>query len=118
MVSIDPALSGINKDNNTIDAGLFSPKGSIGDFVWKDLNDNGQQNAGEPGVNGVKVILWKAVGGVPVTKLDSTVTAGNGAYLFSNLKKDTYIVQTSVEYFARHLSDQPEAERGQRRDRQ
>ncbi len=81
------------RNNNTIDAGLFSPKGTIGDFVWKDLNDNGQQNAGEPGVNGVKVILWKAVGGVPVTKLDSTVTAGNGAYLFSGLKKDTYIVQ-------------------------
>ncbi len=93
VVSIDPALGGISKDNNTIDAGLFSPKGSVGDFVWKDLNDNGQQDAGEPGVNGVKVILWRAVGGVPVSKLDSTITAGNGAYSFTNLKKDTYIVQ-------------------------
>jgi hypothetical protein len=93
VVSIDPALGGINKDNTTIDAGLFSPKGSIGDFVWKDLNDNGQQDGGEPGVNGVKVILWKAVGGNPSAKLDSTVTAGNGSYLFSGLKKDNYIVQ-------------------------
>ncbi len=33
----------------------------------------------------MKVILWKAVGGVPTAKLDSTVTAGNGAYLFTNL---------------------------------
>lgn len=93
VIVINTSGTGISKDNITTDAGLFSPKGTIGDFVWKDLNDNGQQNAGEPGVNGVKVILWKAVGGVPVTKLDSTVTAGNGAYLFSGLKKDNYIVQ-------------------------
>ncbi|WP_165933414.1 SdrD B-like domain-containing protein [Arundinibacter roseus] len=96
VVTLDPTLTGLNKDNPTIDAGLISPKGSLGDFVWKDLNDNGQQDAGEPGVNGVKVILWSAVGGAPGAKLDSTTTAGNGAYSFSNLGKGDYIVQIDV----------------------
>ncbi|WP_165933550.1 SdrD B-like domain-containing protein [Arundinibacter roseus] len=96
VVSLDPTLTGLNKDNPTIDAGLISPKGSLGDFVWKDLNDNGQQDAGEPGVNGVKVILWSAVGGAPGAKLDSTTTAGNGAYSFTNLGKGDYIVQIDV----------------------
>ncbi|WP_207104709.1 SdrD B-like domain-containing protein [Arundinibacter roseus] len=96
VVTLDPTLTGLNKDNPTIDAGLISPKGSLGDFVWKDLNDNGQQDAGEPGVNGVKVILWSAVGGAPGAKLDSTITAGNGAYSFTNLGKGDYIVQIDV----------------------
>jgi uncharacterized repeat protein (TIGR01451 family) len=67
--------------------------GSIGDFVWKDLNDNGQQDAGEPGVNGVKVILWRSVNGNPSTRLDSTITAVNGAYSFTGLAAGNYIVQ-------------------------
>ncbi|TDB61355.1 SdrD B-like domain-containing protein [Arundinibacter roseus] len=96
IVTLDPTLTGLNKDNPTIDAGLYSPKGSLGDFVWKDLNDNGQQDTGEPGVNGVKVILWSAVGGAPGAKLDSTITAGNGAYSFTNLGKGDYIVQIDL----------------------
>ncbi|TDB67309.1 SdrD B-like domain-containing protein [Arundinibacter roseus] len=96
VVSLDPTLTGLNKDNPTIDAGLISPKGSLGDFVWKDLNDNGQQDAGEPGVNGVKIILWSAIGGAPNSKLDSTTTAGNGAYSFTNLLAGDYIVQIDV----------------------
>ncbi|SDM68334.1 hypothetical protein SAMN05660860_03009, partial [Geoalkalibacter ferrihydriticus] len=31
--------------------------GSIGDFVWNDLNQNGLQDAGEPGISGVTVNL-------------------------------------------------------------
>lgn len=70
------------------------PKGSLGDFVWKDLNDNGQQDNGEPGVNGVKVILWSAnANGQPLAKLDSMITAGGGKYGFTNLNKGDYIVQ-------------------------
>jgi uncharacterized repeat protein (TIGR01451 family) len=94
VVAIDPTLGGISKDNPTIDGALISPKGSIGDFVWKDLNDNGQQDSGEPGVDGVKVILWSAdANGQPLAKLDSTVTASGGKYTFTNLDKGDYIVQ-------------------------
>ncbi len=74
------------------------PKGSIGDYVWKDANRNGRQDAGETGVNGVRVILWSATtAGVPIAKLDSMNTAGTGVnagkYLFSNLPKGDYVVQ-------------------------
>ncbi|MGL5066513.1 MAG: SdrD B-like domain-containing protein, partial [Sarcina sp.] len=40
----------------TIDAGLYQ-MASIGDFVWNDLNQNGLQDAGEPGIAGVTVNL-------------------------------------------------------------
>ena len=104
VVSLDPvvlgqastALDSMNTNNLTIDAGLLAPIGSLGDFVWKDLNDNGRQDAGEPGVNDVKVILWSAVGGSPSAKLDSTLTAGNGAYSFTGLLKGDYIVQLDL----------------------
>ena len=36
-----------------VDAGYNSPLATIGDFVWSDLNGNGQQDPGEPGIQGV-----------------------------------------------------------------
>ena len=44
------------ESNRTIDAGLFR-KGSIGDFVWEDLNGDGIRNNNElnEGINGVRV---------------------------------------------------------------
>ncbi|GHB58636.1 hypothetical protein GCM10007390_10160 [Persicitalea jodogahamensis] len=104
VVSLDPvvlgptstALDSIKTNNLAIDAGLLAPLGSLGDFVWKDLNDNGRQDAGEPGVNNVKVVLWSAVGGSSSAKLDSTLTSGNGAYSFTGLLKGDYVVQLDL----------------------
>ncbi|MEO7173821.1 SdrD B-like domain-containing protein [Flavobacterium sp.] len=59
--------------------------GSIGDFVWNDLNQNGIQDAGEPGIAGVSVSLSGAAA-------MNTTTNGNGAYLFSNLPAGNYTV--------------------------
>src|SRR5262249_5699718 len=42
--------------NNTVDAGFYRPV-SVGDFVWQDTNGNGQQDAGEPGINGVTLTV-------------------------------------------------------------
>ena len=50
----DPA-----RNNTTIDAGLVGNLGSIGDFVFRDDNQNGIQDAGEPGIAGVVVNLYK-----------------------------------------------------------
>ncbi|MBK9994325.1 MAG: hypothetical protein IPP01_10165 [Saprospiraceae bacterium] len=47
--------------NQTIDAGLYQPA-SLGNYVWEDLNKNGIQEAGEPGVNGVAVLLKNSAG--------------------------------------------------------
>ena len=60
--------------------------GSIGDFVWNDLNQNGIQDAGELGIAGVSVSLT----GCAVSM--STTTNANGAYLFTNLPPCTYTV--------------------------
>jgi hypothetical protein len=61
-------------------------KGSIGDFVWYDLNHNGIQDAGEPGINGVQVTLYNSANTLVGTK----TTDINGKYLFSDLSLGTY----------------------------
>jgi hypothetical protein len=64
-------------------------RGSIGDFVWYDLNHNGLQDAGEPGINGVKVTLYDSSNNV----LATTHTDYTGKYLFTSLQGGNYNVQ-------------------------
>lgn len=64
--------------------------GSIGDRVWHDLNSDGVQDAGEPGLNGVLIELYADNGdGVfnPATDYPRgiRVTSGDGEYLFDGL---------------------------------
>ena len=70
----------------------FSPcTGQIGDFVWVDQNGNGCQDAGEPGIPGVRVDLY--AGCAPNSSLlRSTVTDSNGKYLFDGLCAGSYTV--------------------------
>jgi plastocyanin len=56
--------------------------GSIGDTIYYDLNGNGEQDAGEPGVPGVTVTL----GG---DATDTAVTGPDGKYLFTDLPAGT-----------------------------
>jgi len=72
----------------TWDAGMYQ-KASLGDYVWEDLNADGVQDAGEPGIEGVTVILKDANGNT----VESTTTDSNGAYSFDNLKPGTYVVE-------------------------
>ncbi len=51
---------------------------TVGDKVWSDLNGNGVQDAGEPGVPGVPAALTDCLGNVIAT----TKTDGNGLYSF------------------------------------
>jgi hypothetical protein len=51
----------------------------LGDFVWQDSNGNGQQDAGEPGIEGVKVTVTSQDG----TYMDMTFTDETGRYMFS-----------------------------------
>lgn len=77
---------------------------SIGDYVWQDLNNNGQQD--EPpgaGVNGVTVKLWSpggdgVIGGtddfVVGTRLTANDGSGNpGYYLFDSLFTESYYLR-------------------------
>ena len=41
----------------TADFGYYIEPAALGNFVWEDLNANGIQDAGEPGIAGVEVTL-------------------------------------------------------------
>ncbi len=66
----------------------FQPLGSIGDTVWVDINNDGVQNPGELGIEGVTVTLFPTGGGAPVV----IQTDANGNYLFDNLPAGDYTV--------------------------
>ncbi len=66
------------------------PLSTISDFVWEDLNGDGFQDAGEPGVDGVLVELLSSPGNAFVT---STTTAGGGLYALTNVAPGTYAVR-------------------------
>jgi hypothetical protein len=86
-----------DSNNNTV----TSPMGSepvvvlttctsaIGDFVWNDLNHNGIQDAGEPGIPNVTVQLLDSGNHVIAT----TITDANGFYHFNGLCGGNYVVQ-------------------------
>ena len=61
--------------------------GSLGDFVWNDTNNNGIQDAGETGVEGLTVNLLDAAG---AEVLYSTTTDSAGAYGFAPLPPSDY----------------------------
>ncbi|KFU79093.1 SdrD B-like domain-containing protein [Amycolatopsis lurida] len=60
----------------------------IGEFVWNDLDRNGLQDAGEPGVQGVKATLKDASG----KALGTLTTDADGKYRFTKLKDGIYQV--------------------------
>jgi uncharacterized repeat protein (TIGR01451 family) len=64
--------------NPSVDFGLQQLAG-LGDFVWLDVNRDGIQNPGEPGVANVLVTLSTPTGTL------STSTDASGAYAFINL---------------------------------
>ncbi len=75
------------ENDPTWDAGMYQ-KASIGDFVWWDLDEDGVQDAGEPGLEGVTVTLKDANGAT----VGTTTTDSNGAYSFDNLVPGDYTV--------------------------
>jgi serine-aspartate repeat-containing protein C/D/E len=80
-------------DNRTLDAGwitpITTPKYSLGDRLWDDLNSNGRQDQGEPGIAGAKVELLDGNGNVLATQ--NTIT--DGRYTFTGLDAATYRVR-------------------------
>jgi hypothetical protein len=85
--------------DSTVDAG-FIRLASIGDYVWMDMNteavpSNNVQDAGDVGINGIKVSLYDAD---TETKLKDTLTGANpitelpGYYVFEGLMPGNYYV--------------------------
>lgn len=84
------------KDSITVAAPTCDkPVGSIGDLIWKDVNDNGlQELPTEKGVAGVKVNLYAASAGTKTGSVLQTKTTGtDGLYLFTGLLAGDYIVE-------------------------
>jgi protocatechuate 3,4-dioxygenase beta subunit len=73
--------------NMTIDFGFVRPA-AIGNFVWVDENSDGYQDAGEPGIPNVRILLKDSAGNV----LFETRTDSHGGYLFSGLQPGSYFV--------------------------
>ncbi|MFZ4057254.1 MAG: SdrD B-like domain-containing protein [Ferruginibacter sp.] len=82
-----------NRNDLSLDAGLISTRAALGNYVWNDLNGDGIQNAGEPGIAGVTVTLYAADG---TTVIAATITDQNGGYLFANLTAGNYVVGFST----------------------
>ncbi len=74
-----------------MDAGLNAPTASLGNLVFDDLDRDGIQDPGEPGVPGVTVTLRDDTG-APV---GSTMTAADGTYSFTGLEPGDYSVAFS-----------------------
>jgi hypothetical protein len=79
--------------NPTLDFGFYAPLSSLGDRVWEDLNKDGKQDDGEPGIPGVKVQLLDATGKV----LAVTQTDASGFYRFASLTPGDYSVKFDLE---------------------
>ncbi len=75
------------ENDPTWDAGFYK-LASLGDLVWFDLDEDGVQDAGEPGVEGVTVTLKDAGGNT----VGTTTTDSSGAYNFDNLEPGDYTV--------------------------
>ncbi len=80
--------------------------GMIGDFVWNDTNHDGVQDAYEPGIPHVNILLKNDLGAI----IDTTTTDGNGLYRFTELPSGTYTVvvdeNTLPPYFSPSLCNQ------------
>ncbi|MES2430811.1 MAG: SdrD B-like domain-containing protein [Bacteroidota bacterium] len=72
--------------NDNIDFGLKGT-GSIGNYVWNDINGDGLQTAGELGIADVTVTLT-----LPDATTTQTTTNVNGHYSFDNLLPGIYSV--------------------------
>ncbi|MEX2322591.1 MAG: SdrD B-like domain-containing protein [Acidimicrobiia bacterium] len=80
-----------NQNDLRWDAGLYRPA-SIGDLVWEDVDGDGIQDPGEPGIAGVTVRLFNSGG----TQVASTVTDADGEYVFAGLRPGAYHVEVVI----------------------
>ncbi len=77
--------------------------GSIGDYVWNDVDRDGIQGDNESGIPGVTVELYLDANGDGIPQsgelLDTDVTDENGLYLFTGLAAGNYIVKVADSNF-------------------
>jgi uncharacterized repeat protein (TIGR01451 family) len=103
VFTLEPGVTDLSWDAGLIDISTFGSS-SIGDFFWHDLNKNGIQDVGEPGVEGIVVTLYRSdvgsVGqpgsGTNGTVIMTTTTNNLGLYLFTGLDTGYYYVKFNL----------------------
>ena len=69
----------------------FGAKGSIGDLAWLDLNGNGMQDIGEPGIPGIRLRLIQGD-----ELLAETETDIYGHYMFEGIYPGRYTLRVTM----------------------
>lgn len=99
----DPVKPGYGQEDMTIDAGIYYNDNpcTIGDYVWYDKDQDGIQDNGETGVEGITVILQRCASGNVWDEnawetVAQTMTDSEGRYLFSGLPSGYYRVGFAV----------------------
>jgi hypothetical protein len=80
---------------------IQQPDNGLGDYIWLDTDRNGVQTAGEPGLNGVEVELWRWNGGTGSFELWLTTwtdflvgdVTRPGYFFFGDQPPGTYYLQ-------------------------
>ena len=72
---------------------------TVGSFVWNDLDNDGVQDPGEPGISGATLQIFKSNGSPALDVLGGTVPSvtsdSNGIYAFSALADGDYYVRVT-----------------------
>lgn len=92
-------LLAAGENNLTVDAGFMSNQLVIGNYVWSDVNNNGTQDAGEPGIGNVTVKLYADANGdntPDAAAIATTTTNAAGSYTFTGLTPGNYIVAVTT----------------------
>ena len=76
--------------------GVNAPGGAVTGTVFNDLNRNGTQDAGEPGVSGVTVFLDANGNGTRDTGEATTTTGTNGGFTLTSSTNGTFAVTTTA----------------------
>ncbi len=112
--------STVSVNNGDVDLGQDfgyqnnAPSGQVGDRIYSDLNGNGIQEAGEPGINGIEVEICGDIdnnNATPNTCITDT-TSGDGDYLFTGLPAtdagEVYTVRVLTPPAGQINSDDPD----------
>jgi hypothetical protein len=75
----------------------YRSNAAVGDFVWNDLDADGVQDAGESGINGVRVYLdINGNGSFDSATEPSAITNTSGAYSITNLMPGNFTARVDV----------------------
>jgi uncharacterized repeat protein (TIGR01451 family) len=86
------AHPGVQDEDDHDLASLVVPGVRIGNLVWHDANNNGRVDAGEQGIGGVLVQLFREQAPGQRELVGQTQTTADGGYRFDNLAPGSYLV--------------------------